>query len=148
MERFWTLQWLRQHQTQEIDADVIKAMPGMPVLARAQRLPLVLPIVGGPATLARGQQVRLRLGSIDDISLDVPGQFVSLMEGNPGPEPATEGDEEESTGPSPLPSISATPMARHRPPPAPEHVAALVTVANRFGRVPAGARRAAQPAHR
>jgi exoribonuclease-2 len=98
MERFWTLQWLRQHQTQEIDADVIKAMPGMPVLARAQRLPLVLPIVGGPATLARGQQVRLRLGSIDDISLDVPGQFVSLMEGNPGPEPATEGDEEESTG--------------------------------------------------
>ena len=98
MERFWTLQWLRQHQTQEIDADVIKAMPGQPVLARAQHLPLVLPIVGGPATLARGQQVRLRLGSIDDISLDVPGQFVSLMEGNPGPEPATEGDEEESTG--------------------------------------------------
>jgi exoribonuclease-2 len=98
MERFWTLQWLRQHQTQEIDADVIKAMPGQPVLARAQHLPLVLPIVGGPATLARGQQVRLRLGSIDDISLDVPGQFVTLMEGNPGPEPATEGDEEESTG--------------------------------------------------
>ena len=98
MERFWTLQWLRQRQTQEIDADVIKAMPGQPVLARAHHLPLVLPIVGGPATLARGQQVRLRLGSIDDISLDVPGQFVSLMEGNPGPEPATEGDEEESTG--------------------------------------------------
>ena len=98
MERFWTLQWLRQRQTQEIDADVIKAMPGQPVLARAHHLPLVLPILGGPATLARGQQVRLRLGSIDDISLDVPGQFVSLMEGNPGPEPATEGDEEESTG--------------------------------------------------
>ncbi len=98
MERFWTLQWLRQRQTQEIDADVIKAMPGQPVLARAHHLPLVLPIVGGPATLARGQQVRLRLGPIDDISLDVPGQFVSLMEGNPGPEPATEGDEEESTG--------------------------------------------------
>ena len=72
--------------------------PGQPVLARAQHLPLVLPIVGGPATLARGQQVRLRLGSIDDISLDVPGQFVSLMEGNPGPDPAAEGDEEESTG--------------------------------------------------
>ena len=98
MERFWTLQWLRQRQTQEIDADVIKAMPGQPVLARAHHLPLVLPILGGPATLARGQQVRLRLGSIDDISLDVPGQFVTLMEGNPGPEPATEGDEEESTG--------------------------------------------------
>ena len=98
MERFWTLQWLRQRQTQEIDADVIKAMPGQPVLARAHHLPLVLPILGGPATLARGQQVRLRLGSIDDISLDVPGQFVSLMEGNPGPDPAAEGDEEESTG--------------------------------------------------
>jgi exoribonuclease-2 len=99
MERFWTLQWLRQHQTQEIDADVIKAMPGMPVLARAQRLPLVLNIVGGPGTLARGQQVRLRLGPIDDISLDVQGHFAALIGDDPGQEPASEADEEEVAGP-------------------------------------------------
>ena len=99
MERFWTLQWLRQHQTQEIDADVIKAMPGMPVLARAQRLPLVLNIVGGPGTLARGQQVRLRLGPIDDISLDVQGHFAALIGDDPGQEPASEADEEEAAGP-------------------------------------------------
>jgi exoribonuclease-2 len=99
MERFWTLQWLRQHQTQEIDADVIKAMPGMPVLARAQRLPLVLNIVGGPGTLARGQQVRLRLGPIDDISLDVQGHFAALIGDHPGQEPASEADEEEAAGP-------------------------------------------------
>jgi exoribonuclease-2 len=99
MERFWTLQWLRQHQTQEIDADVIKAMPGQPVLARAHHLPLVLPIVGGPATLARGQQVRLRLGPIDDISLDVQGHFVALIGDDPGQEPASEADEEEVAGP-------------------------------------------------
>ncbi len=99
MERFWTLQWLRQHQTQEIDADVIKAMPGMPVLARAQRLPLVLNIVGGPSTLARGQQVRLRLGPIDDISLDVQGHFAALIGDDPGQEPASDGDEEEAAGP-------------------------------------------------
>ena len=99
MERFWTLQWLRQHQTQEIDADVIKAMPGMPVLARAQRLPLVLNIVGGPGTLARGQQVRLRLGPIDDISLDVQGHFAALIGDHPGQEPASEADEEEVAGP-------------------------------------------------
>ena len=99
MERFWTLQWLRQHQTQEIDADVIKAMPGMPVLARAQRLPLVLNIVGGPGTLVRGQQVRLRLGPIDDISLDVQGHFAALIGDDPGQEPASDGDEEEAAGP-------------------------------------------------
>jgi len=99
MERFWTLQWLRQHQTQEIDADVIKAMPGMPVLARAQKLPLVLNIVGGPGTLARGQQVRLRLGPIDDISLDVQGHFAALIGDDPGQEPPSDGDEEEAAGP-------------------------------------------------
>ena len=99
MERFWTLQWLRQHHTEEIDADVIKAMPGMPVLARAQRLPLVLPIVGGPSTLARGQQVRLRLGPIDDISLDVQGHFAALIGDDPGQEPASEADDDEAAGP-------------------------------------------------
>jgi len=99
MERFWTLQWLRQHQTQEIDADVIKAMPGMPVLARAQKLPLVLNIVGGPGTLARGQQVRLRLGPIDDISLDVQGHFAALIGDDPGQEPASEADDDEAAGP-------------------------------------------------
>ena len=99
MERFWTLQWLRQHQTQEIDADVIKAMPGMPVLARAQRLPLVLNLVGGPGTLARGQQVRLRLGPIDDISLDVQGHFVALIGDVSGPDSASDTDDEEAAGP-------------------------------------------------
>jgi exoribonuclease-2 len=99
MERFWTLQWLRQHQTQEIDADVIKAMPGQPVLARAHHLPLVLPIVGGPATLARGQQVRLRLGPIDDISLDVQGHFAALIGDVSGPENASDADDEEAAGP-------------------------------------------------
>ena len=99
MERFWTLQWLRQHHTEEIDADVIKAMPGMPVLARAQRLPLVLNILGGPSTLARGQQVRLRLGPIDDISLDVQGYFAALIGDDPGQEPASEADDDEAAGP-------------------------------------------------
>jgi exoribonuclease-2 len=99
MERFWTLQWLRQHRTEEMDADVIKAMPGMPVLARAQRLPLVLNVVGGPSTLARGQQVRLRLGPIDDISLDVQGHFAAVIGDDPGQEPASEADEEEVAGP-------------------------------------------------
>jgi len=99
MERFWTLQWLRQHGTKEMDADVIKAMPGMPVLARAQRLPLVLNLVGGPGTLARGQQVRLRLGPIDDISLDVQGHFVALIGDVSGPDSASDTDDEEAAGP-------------------------------------------------
>jgi exoribonuclease-2 len=71
----------------------------MPVLARAQRLPLVLNIVGGPSTLARGQQVRLRLGPIDDISLDVQGHFAALIGDDPGQEPASEADDDEAAGP-------------------------------------------------
>ncbi len=101
MERFWTLQWLRQNQTQEINADVIKTMPGMPVLVRAQQLPLVLNLVGAPPAIARGTPVRLRLGPIDDISLDVQGHFVALLEVQPGPDPVgeAESDDDEAAGP-------------------------------------------------
>ncbi len=101
MERFWTLQWLRQHQTTELDADVIKTMPGMPVLVRAQQLPLVLNLVGAPAHIARGTAVRLRLGGMDDISLDVQGQFLAVLEAGADAQAETdsEADEEESAGP-------------------------------------------------
>jgi len=101
MERFWTLQWLRQHHTTELDADVIKTMPGMPVLVRAQQLPLVLNLVGAPANLARGTAVRLRLGGMDDISLDVQGHFLAVLEAgaNAQAETDSEADEEESAGP-------------------------------------------------
>ena len=79
MERFWTLQYLKQHQITELSATVFKAFPGQPPMARADDLPLVLPVIGG-GDLPRGARVQLRLGEIDDISLDVHGQLLHVLE--------------------------------------------------------------------
>ena len=48
-------------------------------MARADALPLVLPVLGG-GDLPRGTQVLLRVSSVDDITLDVSGQFIALRE--------------------------------------------------------------------
>ena len=79
MERFWTLQYLKQHQITELSATVFKAFPGQPPMARADDLPLVLPVIGG-GDLPRGARVQLRLGAIDDISLDIHGQLLHVLE--------------------------------------------------------------------
>ncbi len=78
MERFWTLQYLQQHKITELPATVFKVFPGQPPMARADHLPLVLPVMGA-GDLPRGAQVLLRLGEIDDITLDVHGQLVSVL---------------------------------------------------------------------
>jgi exoribonuclease-2 len=78
MERFWTLQYLKQQQITELSATVFKAFPGQPPMARADDLPLVLPVIGG-GDLPRGARVQLRLGEIDDISLDIHGQLLHVL---------------------------------------------------------------------
>ena len=79
MERFWTLQYLKQHQITELSATVFKAFPGQPPMARADDLPLVLPVLGG-GDLPRGAHVQLRLSAIDDISLDISGHLLHVLE--------------------------------------------------------------------
>jgi exoribonuclease-2 len=80
MERFWTLQYLRQHDLTELEATVIKSFPGEAPLARADHLPLVFSVMGAPA-LDRGSRVRVRLGDMDLIALDIRAQFMeSLLE--------------------------------------------------------------------
>jgi exoribonuclease II len=79
MERFWTLQHLKQHNITELSATVFKAFPGQPPLARADDLPLVLPVFGG-GDLPRGAHVQLRLSEIDDISLDISGHLLHILE--------------------------------------------------------------------
>ncbi len=79
MERFWTLQYLKQHNITELSATVFKAFPGQPPMARADDLPLVLPVFGG-GDLPRGAHVQLRLSEIDDISLDISGHLLHLLE--------------------------------------------------------------------
>ena len=78
MERFWTLQYLQQHKITELPATVFKVFPGQPPMARADHLPLVLPVMGAN-DLPRGAQVLLRLSEIDDISLDISGQLLSVL---------------------------------------------------------------------
>ena len=98
MERFWTLQYLRQNAITELLATVIKE--GM---ARADALPLVLAIAAGVG-LPRGAQVRLRLGTIDLMTLDVSATVLERLDspqeaGDPGAAAAlasgAQGDEEE-----------------------------------------------------
>ena len=74
MERFWTLQYLRQNAITELVATVIKDG-----LARADDLPLVLAIAAGPG-VPRGAQVRLRLGTIDLMTLDLSATVLERLD--------------------------------------------------------------------
>lgn len=99
MERFWTLQYLKQQHITELSATVFKAFPGQPAMARADDLPLVLPVLGG-GDLPRGAHVQLRLSEIDDITLDISGHLLHVLEAD-APSSAEEAemvdDEDDST---------------------------------------------------
>ena len=79
MERFWTLQYLQQNAIEEVEASVFKSFEGELPMARADELPLVLPVIGS-GNLARGTRVLLRISGIDNISLDVHGQFIEVLQ--------------------------------------------------------------------
>ncbi|SDM24883.1 exoribonuclease-2 [Oryzisolibacter propanilivorax] len=79
MERLWTLKYLQQNAITELDATVIRDAASGGLLLRADTLPLVLPALG-PATLTRGARVRVRLGEIDEIGLDVHGTVLERLD--------------------------------------------------------------------
>jgi exoribonuclease-2 len=93
MERFWTLKYLQQNGITEIVGTVFK--DGM---VRADGLPLVLPVMGDAP---RGAQVRVKLGDIDEITLDVHGTVVERLdtpvEAAPDAPTDTEEDEDDTT---------------------------------------------------
>ncbi len=88
MERFWTLQYLRQNSITEVDATVFKDN-----LVRADTLPLVLPVMGAQG-LARGTRVRVKLGEMDLITLDIHGTVLAQLD-QPAAETSVEADSEE-----------------------------------------------------
>jgi exoribonuclease II len=95
MERFWTLQYLRQNSIAELECTVFKDN-----MVRADTLPLVLPVMGAQG-LARGARVRVKLGETDLITLDITGTVVERLD-TPSDETASAGDEpddEEVAGP-------------------------------------------------
>jgi exoribonuclease-2 len=101
MERFWTLQYLRQQTITAIDATVIKAWPDQPAVVRADTLPLVLSVTA--PGLERGQRVRLQLGEIDDIALDVSATVLQHLPSDSAAMSAeTEDTEEDLSASGPL----------------------------------------------
>jgi len=89
MERFWTLQYLRQQGITEIEGVMFREG-----LVRADELPLVLGVLGG-ADLPRGARVRVKLGEIDLITLDVTGTVTQRLDTAPQPLAAEEDTEDE-----------------------------------------------------
>ncbi|TFZ01538.1 ribonuclease catalytic domain-containing protein [Ramlibacter rhizophilus] len=96
MERFWTLRYLRQQGITELEASVIKEG-----LVRADTLPLVLPVLGA-GDLPRGARVRVRLGEIDEIALDVHGTVVERLDTGPAAVSALDDTAEEETVAGPI----------------------------------------------
>ena len=96
IERYWTLKYLQQNGVTELTATAFKDN-----LVRADELPLVLPATGALG-LPRGAKVRVKLGEIDEITLDVTGavlERVDVVSPDAGQDEATDDDDDTSAGP-------------------------------------------------
>ena len=89
MERYWTLKHLQQHATTELTATVMANG-----LARADTLPLVLSVLGAEG-LPRNARIRVRLGRIDDMALDVGGTVIERLDADDAAPTPTDGGEDE-----------------------------------------------------
>ena len=74
MERYWTLKYLQQNNQNELTATLVRDN-----LVRADTLPLVFPAMGTD-NLPRGAHVRVRLGAVDEISLEVSGTVIERLD--------------------------------------------------------------------
>jgi len=77
MERFWILKYVQQQGITEVEATLFKDN-----LVRADHLPLVLPVAGAQ-NLPRGARVLVRLGDIDEVSLDIHGTVTARLDALP-----------------------------------------------------------------
>ncbi len=104
MERFWTLKHLSQAQISELVVEVIKALPGGSWLVRATELPLVFSVLAG-ATLARGERLRVRVNSCDEIALDLHATVLEHLARTDAPSDSADeaaDDEDETSVAGPL----------------------------------------------
>ena len=74
IERYWTLKYLQQNGITELIATAFKDN-----LVRADDLPLVLPATGALG-LPRGAKVRIKLGEIDEMTLDITGAVIERLD--------------------------------------------------------------------
>ncbi len=90
IERFWTLKYLEQHGITELEATLFKDN-----LVRADTLPLVLPVLGAQG-LPRGARLRVKLGEIDAITLDIHGTVLERLDVADAPEAGAEEDDDDT----------------------------------------------------
>ena len=78
MERYWTLKYIQQKKISELIATVLKENT-----VRADEIPLVVQVTGA-INLVKGTKVRIKLGAIDEITLDVSATVIEkLTDGEP-----------------------------------------------------------------
>jgi len=88
IERYWTLRYLEQNGITELVAAVLKDG-----LVRAETLPLVLRAVGAE-NLARGVRVRVRVTSVDELTLDVHASVIERLDEAPAADMVAEDEAE------------------------------------------------------
>ena len=99
IERFWTLKFVQQNNITEITATVFKEN-----MVRADDLPLVLPVTGANG-LPRGARVLIKLGDIDEVTLDIHGTVIERLDTPELTDAQAEGDtgeDDEDTGAGPI----------------------------------------------
>ena len=93
MERFWTMRYVQQSGITELSAAVMKDG-----LVRAEEIPLVIN-VAGVSGMPRGARVKVRLGEIDLLMLDLGGTLIERLDVAQGSiESSDDEDEEPITG--------------------------------------------------
>ena len=124
MERYWTLQALRQQGVSEFTATLIKDG-----LVRADDWPLVLPVLGAEG-LGRGAALRVRLGQPDLITLELTGTVTERLDSPTTTQSAeTLGDNEDADDEADLPPTLAIALEVDDSPSGPEPAPAAVAPA-------------------
>ena len=93
MERFWTLKYLSQNSITEVTASLFREN-----LVRCDDLPLVLPVVGAQ-NLPRGAHLRVRLGPVDEITLDISGTVIERLDADLNAASGDDADADEADEP-------------------------------------------------
>ena len=96
MERFWILKYVQQQGISEIEATLFKDN-----LVRADHLPLVLPVAGSQGQ-PRGARVMVRLGDIDEVSLDIHGTVTARLDAEPDATDTLEDEQDDDTIAGPI----------------------------------------------
>ncbi len=102
MERYWTLRYVQQQHIEELDASLVKEMGGGIWWVRADTLPLMFSVMGAQG-LARGARVRVKLGAVDLMALDVNGTVTAHLDAPTAAEnEADEAEDEDTLAAGPL----------------------------------------------